>query len=293
VFQLGDIFDNRKQITHTAYKEVKRFFFDKLLDNDITLYSLTGNHDSVYKNTLKETSPSILLREYDNIQLINSPTHVDIEDSSVCVIPWICKDNYSECLDVLSNSTSSICFCHFEIAGFSMHKGIANKTGISQSLFEKFDLVLSGHFHYRNSYNNIRYIGTPYQLTWHDSDDQKGFEVLDVNTKKFRFIENDHGVFHTLNLDNIQDYDVYKNCFVKLHVENNIDMDAVISELNSRVYDLILIQETETSQEIQIGEMEDTLTILKDYVDNTPTKKLCKDKLKNIMCDLYNEAILL
>ena len=53
VFQLGDLFDRRKFINFNSLYQSKEYFFDKLVQHNITMYALVGNHDIAYKNTLE------------------------------------------------------------------------------------------------------------------------------------------------------------------------------------------------------------------------------------------------
>ena len=61
VFQLGDLFDRRKYINFNSLYLCRKYFFDKLRDNNIKMYTLLGNHDISYKNTLKVNSSELLL----------------------------------------------------------------------------------------------------------------------------------------------------------------------------------------------------------------------------------------
>ena len=67
VFQLGDLFDRRKYINFNSLYLCRKYFFDKLRDNNIKMYTLLGNHDISYKNTLKVNSSELLLKEYKNV----------------------------------------------------------------------------------------------------------------------------------------------------------------------------------------------------------------------------------
>jgi len=70
VVQMGDLFDRRKFINFNSLYLSRKYFFDKLKENNINLYTLIGNHDVAFKNTLEVNSPSLLLNEYDNVFLI-------------------------------------------------------------------------------------------------------------------------------------------------------------------------------------------------------------------------------
>ena len=69
VFQLGDLFDRRKFINFNSLYLARKYFFNKLKENNIKFYTLLGNHDVTYKNTLEVNSSQLLLNEYDNITI--------------------------------------------------------------------------------------------------------------------------------------------------------------------------------------------------------------------------------
>ena len=105
-------------------------FFDKLLELGIEVHMLAGNHDTYFKNSDSVNSVDLLLKEYDNINVIDTPQTIEVDNTKICMIPWICADNYNECLDEIKNTDARICMGHFEIAGFAMHKGMASEEGL-------------------------------------------------------------------------------------------------------------------------------------------------------------------
>jgi len=87
-------------------------------------------------------------------------------------------------------------FGHFEFANFPMHKGVDNLHGMATDMFQKYELVCSGHYHTRSQRDNIVYLGTPYEINWQDYGDDKGYLTSDeasywVKLKIFRPSEND------------------------------------------------------------------------------------------------------
>jgi DNA repair exonuclease SbcCD nuclease subunit len=70
-----------------------------------------------------------------------------------------------------------------------MMKNIKSKEGLSITELKSYNLVLSGHYHCKSITDNLHYIGTPFQLSWNDYNEQKGFYVLDEKFN-YEFIEN-------------------------------------------------------------------------------------------------------
>ena len=292
IFQTGDQFHHRKHTSHYSLYECKRYFYDKMREYNINYISLIGNHDTVHKNEIKTNSPKILLREYD-FKIIDEPCEIEIYDNKICVIPWICKDNCEQSLDLINNTNALICFGHFEISGFSMYKGIKSKEGLSVSLFDKFSYVFSGHYHYRSIQNNIHYVGTPWQLTWNDFGDVKGFHIFDLKKHRLHFIENPNKLFHKINYPNEYDISLLKNSNVIIYTDDkdDINFQQYVDTINEIGPNDIVIEETikEIDNEMELGD--DTPSTIRNYVDHI-NLKLDKNKMKLMLLELYEEALL-
>lgn len=116
IYQLGDMFDNRTNLSYKAFHACKDIWFSPLAELGITMHVLLGNHDIYHKNTLRINSPELLLGEYNNIKVYKEPTQVDCFD----IIPWICEENQQAVHDFMNRKGAApYCLGHFEIAGFS------------------------------------------------------------------------------------------------------------------------------------------------------------------------------
>lgn len=306
VLILGDTFDRRKYVNFYALDRAKKMFFDELAKRDITVYMLAGNHDTYYKNTNDVNSPDLLLREYDNITVVDSPQtiHLNYEDveCDVCMIPWICADNYQRAMDEIKNTSATLCMGHFEIAGFAMYRGMESHDGLTKDVFEKFDMVFSGHYHHRSNDGHIFYLGNPYELTWQDYNDPRGFHLFDLGSRQLEFIRNPYSMFTRFEYDNTQEIvDLspldLKNCFVKVVVVNKTDyykFDQFLQQLYNKgcaeikiIEDFSEYSEGEVSSDINL---EDTMDLLNGYIDSVQTDT-DKEKVKTYMKSLYTEAI--
>jgi DNA repair exonuclease SbcCD nuclease subunit len=281
-------------------------FFDKLKERNISVCMLVGNHDTYYKNTNSVNSPELLLMNYDNIQIINDPITLDVEGVKICMMPWICAENYDSSMNELKNSESTVCMGHFEIQGFQMYRGAPSHEGLDPKIFDRFDVVFSGHYHHKSSFKNIHYLGNPYELTWQDYDDHRGFHIFDLNTHELEFIRNPYSIFHKIIYDDkkddiktIQEMDLTPYCstYVKIVVINKTNpylFDMLVNKLYQvNPIDISITEDffdIENEEEIEVNEAEDTTSILNRYVDNLTTD-LNKDKLKTIFRQLYIEAL--
>ena len=307
VFQMGDLFDRRKFINFNSLYLSRKYFFEKCERLGIKLHTLIGNHDVAYKNTLEVNSPSLLLNEYNNIEIYEEFDTVDFDGVSIDVVPWICDDNVDDIFNRMKESKAQICFGHFEIAGFEMDRGNVCESGIDKQSLSKYDVVLTGHFHHKSTDGNITYVGTPYEMTWADWNDPKGFHIFDTETREMNFVKNSFSMFHKITYDDgkttFEDWKEYdfsklKECYVKvvvLNKQNPFLFDHVIDSLyKAGVSDLSIVEDftdvnVDLDQDI-IDQAEDTITILSKYIDNL-TLDVEPEKLKTLMRELYVEAL--
>lgn len=303
VLILGDTFDRRKYVNFYSLDRAKKMFFDKLEERGIKVFMIAGNHDTYFKNTNEVNSPELLLAEYTNIHLINKAQDIIVHDTPICFVPWICPDNYEESIETINTSNAEICMGHFEIAGFAMYRGMESHEGLSKNLFQRFDMVFSGHYHHRSDDGHIYYLGNPYELTWQDYNDPRGFHLFDLQTRQLEFIRNPNTMFERVEYDDslidpsVADYTHLSNKYVKIVVVNKNDFykfDKFITKVyNVNPYEVKIIEDFSEFSEGEIDSdinLEDTLDVLSNYIDSVETD-LDKDRVKTFMKSLYTEAI--
>ena len=303
VLVLGDTFDRRKYVNFYALDRAKKMFFDKLEDRGIRVHMLAGNHDTYYKNTNEVNSPDLLLTEYNNIDVISKPETIVIDGTSICMMPWICPDNYQESIDHMATTKADICMGHFEIAGFAMYRGMESHDGLGKEMFERFDMVFSGHYHHRSSDNHIHYLGNPYELTWQDHNDTRGFHLFDLENRELEFIANPYRMFERVEYDDKEtdpvDLDTLDLAqkYVKLVVVNKTDFykfDKFIQKLyNKGCHEIKIIEDMSEFNDGELGEeisLEDTVSVLTHYIDSIETD-VDKEQVKTFMRTLYTEAV--
>ena len=304
IFQLGDLFDRRKYISFQSLALCRRYFFDIMRDKNIQFYTLLGNHDITFKNTLEVNSPQLLLQEYENICIYDSPSSDN--EWGIDIIPWICKDNEAEVLDFIKRSANEVCFGHFELQGFEMDRGNVCHEGMDPNILSKYDLVLSGHFHHKSNNGSIVYVGTPGEMTWADYNDERGFHIFDTETRQLEFIVNPNKMFYKIKYN---DDDMYYNDIVNAdysHLTGKYLKIVVEKRNNSFLFDTLIdsvskfsplevsvvedFSEITNDVDVDIDQAEDTITILNKYVDGL-SLPVESDKIKTVLRDIYNEAL--
>jgi DNA repair exonuclease SbcCD nuclease subunit len=307
IFHLGDIVDRRKYINFVTARHLRKFV-EHCDSSGIRLDVIVGNHDTSFKNTNEVNSMRELFEHstYD-IHYYSDPAVVDVDGTNIAVLPWICSGNYEESMQFINNTNAQILFGHLELAGFEMYKGAVNDHGFDSKIFDKFDTVCSGHFHHKSTRGNINYLGAPYEMSWSDYNDPRGFHVFDTETRELEFVRNPLTMFNKVHyhdqdktLDEIMDmdFDHYKGSYVKLivHTKTNpywfdmfVDKIEKAGVLDLQVVDDNLNLQLEDDGDI-VNEAEDTLTVLNKVVDQVESR-VDKKVLYNFLSSLYNEAL--
>lgn len=308
ICHLGDVVDRRKFINFVTLNSWRSRFFDRARDLGIQLEVIVGNHDVTYKNSNELNAMNELFSHYDNINIYTEPVELNFDGLSVAMVPWINSDNYEKSMEFLTHTQSQIVFGHFEISGFEMDRGNVCQGGMSREIFNRFDMVMSGHFHHKSNDDSIYYLGNQYEMTWADYGDTRGFHVFDTETRELEFIENPNRIFFKVAYNDENDaekekvkqidFSQYKDTFVKVVVINKKEpylFDSVIDSLyKAGVLDVSIVEDVSmnstTNTDELVNQAEDTITILNKYIDGM-TLDVDNNKLKNHMRELYVEAL--
>jgi hypothetical protein len=281
-----------------SLEAAKEMWFTPLQERGVSMDMLVGNHDIYYKNTLRVNAPSELLGEYNNINVITSPTTLVYDNLPILLLPWICDENRTEVLEKVGSTEAKVCMGHLELNGFEAHPGHVMQHGMDSNAFSKFKKVFSGHYHMKSTKKNVNYLGNPYQLYWNDYGCKRGFHVFDTETLKTTFYKNPFDIFHKLYYNNgvtLPNEEDLKGSYVKLIVENKGDyakFDYAVSQLQDMgLGDLKIIEDlsVELDSGSEVLETEDTMTLLDNYIDDIDLK-VNKSNVKNVMRSLYMEA---
>lgn len=301
VVHMGDAFDNRKGVDYWGLEWAQRVFYDRLLENKITLFQICGNHDVEKKSTNRYNSIDTLLRDYSNVERITEPKEFMISNLKCLFIPWICKDNELKTFELLESTSSKVVFGHLELSGFTLFPGLIQAHGMSSEKFKKFDRVFSGHYHTQSNDGRIFYLGNPYQMFWSDVDDVRGFHIFDTQTYELEFIQNPYSMFERIYYSDIDyknfDYSIVENKNVKIVIKqktNQSEYDRFINEiLKYNIVDLKIVENSDVNDDlVEFTELdcEDTLTTLNKYIEQSDFK-LNKELIRKILYDTYQEAV--
>ena len=297
VVHMGDAFDSRKSIDYQSLEWSKRVVFERLKNYDV--HMIVGNHDCYYKNTNNVNSPELLLQTYNNIKTYNKVTEVFLDKTKVLFIPWINAENFEDTVKVVKTTDSICAMGHLELNGFRAHRGHVMEDGMACDLFDKFDKVFSGHYHTRSDNGKIFYLGNPYEMFCNDVNDTRGFHIFDTDTLTHTPVNNPYKLFYNIYYEDTNhklfNATEYENKIVKVIVRKKTkpkDFEKFIDKLYSiGVQDLKIIEnfDIQENEDFEIGEEENTLSILSRYIDESETQ-YDKNIIKNIFQELYKQA---
>lgn len=306
IMHLGDIVDRRKYMSYTTLRRFHEMFLDKTDEFEVTV--LVGNHDVPYRNTNEINALSEIFRQpRSGLRIVSEPVEEKIGSSSVLLMPWINSSNYNECMRAMRDSRAQVLFGHLEIKGFEMYRGQPSHEGFDRSVFDKFDIVCSGHFHRKSTDRNINYLGAPYELTWADYDDPRGFHFFDTETRELTFVRNPYSIYKKVwytdkdrELSQVLDFDFASlaETNVKVIVTDKTNpywFEKYIEQVNqSGAYSVQVVDDhknldSELSED-EVLDAEDTFSVITKYVQGLETDEDSKVELQAILRNLYIAA---
>lgn len=300
---LGDLVDRRKFINFNILSRIKQDFIHPLEARKIPMDVILGNHDVFFKNTNDINAISELFGKSKYINCYSETTEVKLDERNVLYVPWINLDNYDRSMKRIAESKSKVVMGHLELAGFQMYRGIKNDHGMDPNVFRKFKQVLTGHYHHKSDDGKIYYLGSPYEMTFADLNDPKGFHLYNTATGELKFVQNPHKMFHKVFYDDrgkelkdlIKKVDRFQGTYLKVvvsHKTNPFFFDQFIDSIHKvHPADVSIIEDFSAySDDVEDVDLaEDTLTILGKYVDGMDLD-VDKQKIKDHLHNLYLEA---
>ena len=298
----GDLFES---LTEKIDKVTFLTVYDKFVEfskSGVVVVLIVGNHD-----WLDRTEKEHILepfKEIQNIIVVDTPRVEQIGDTSFCFMPYT-RMGFNEKIDEVSriarNSKLRYLFTHQGVRGA--------KTGPRDTILKdeyslidfktgNFDLVFNGHYHKPQTMgNNFIIVGSLVQKDFGEREDNKGFWVLDTETRAALFTENTSPKFYKMELRKgekfspPEKFSTDKDFLWLITEEALVTEESIIKELleDGRVRIDIEIsrlrQKPRTEISINMG-IEEQLT---SYVKHVKTD-LNKEKLVGIGIDKWKRS---
>lgn len=303
VVHLGDLVDRRKYVRFSTAAVLRREVIDPLAEFETRV--IVGNHDVEHKNTNEVNAlRELVMGRHERVRIYTNSAEIDLGGTSALLLPWICPENHQSSMEAIESSRAPWCMGHLELSGFKMYRDSPESThGMSASVLSKFTGVLSGHFHHKSVRGNVCYVGAPYEMTWADAGDQRGFHVLDTETLDMEYVRNPetlHAKLHYEDGTEPVDPSLVEGKIVKVVVKSRTDglaFDSFMKRIEGsspadvQVVDDHLHLDLSSIQDLaEETDVEDTPAILRRTIDSLDTP-VDKSALAALMMDVYAEAV--
>lgn len=304
LIHLGDVFDSRTSLSLQDIDYVMNEFIPLIEQSGVDLHIIAGNHDVAFRNTNKINSLSIFA-QCKNVHVYDEQIHViETQGKNFVLCPWINNENKDTLFEELSyyaNKDHVLCG-HLEVIGSLMYKNSkACEHGIEPAKFEKFDRVLSGHFHHPSVYGNIEYIGALFHYNWQDHGDWRGFTVYDPTTDEYEKIENEFCLFthlqYSQELIETDHEDLQTLCegqFVRLQIDeehDKVELKDLIAKIERcQPIKVDVIDNTITQVEVTESDESSSTKEIHEYVDEALKEHPHKEALSKMFDSVYNIA---
>jgi DNA repair exonuclease SbcCD nuclease subunit len=290
---LGDFTDRRKYGNYATSRFIYETYRRPLAERRISQVILVGNHDCYYRHTNDVNSVEEFYRGCPEVEIIKHPIETMIGGIEWLCLPWICDENRERSVQLIAESRASHVLGHLQLTGFQMHKGLPAETGMDPQAFDRFKLVLSGHFHHQSHAGAVHYLGAPYPMVWSDYADARGFHLFEPTTDALTFIENPYTLFNRILYNDtdqpfayLQQWlaaimhadSPYRDAYTKIIVQTKTHpawfdkiMDALyrVNALDVTVLDDIIVNDDDTETRTAATNLSvDTLTVIDEYVDS-------------------------
>jgi DNA repair exonuclease SbcCD nuclease subunit len=194
-------------------------------DNFEHVYFIPGNHDLYYRDK-RDVQSVEWARHLPNVTIVNDW----FNSGDVVIAPWLVGDDHKKLL----KKKGKYCFGHFELPGYFMNAMVQMPdTGEARREdFVGFEHVFSGHFHKRQSSDNITYLGNCFPHNYaDDGDEDRGMMILEWGQEPEFHAWPDQPTYRVLSLSSIVN-DADKVLKPRMHARINIDIDLSYEEAN-------------------------------------------------------------
>jgi hypothetical protein len=266
LIHLGNFLYKSKTIDLNSLKFIQDLF--EKIASILPVYIIEGENDSLGLNILKN---------FNNIETIKEPKQIEILVSQMfTILPYNSK------IEDIDKFDSDYCFLNIDYLN-------SPKKDVIVSKLKKFKKCYNGYYDKNSLTKNIKNLGGPYNI---DSDDKKGFIVLDAYEDKDKFIQNKLSPnFKKITINTEKDLnisqDIFKNNYISLTINKSLLVDNKLKiEMMIAEHDIVNINysDDEISKDKDVLELNESSLSLNemviDYINQSPSenkKKMLKE----------------
>lgn len=293
IYHLGDNLHSRKtqsQSILTTFSDI----LDKFAEKNVQLVSIVGNHDKTdYRSeksflTPYKHHPALTLHETFHIEVL--------QDVIVCYLSYFDEDLYLMYVEQLLweldqlvqadqqlRKLPKILLTHIGIEGAVMNNGKAIESEITTNILTVFDKVFIGHYHDRQTFSNIEYIGASLQHNFGELV-EKGLCLIDDNLEtSIMQLDFPRFITHTYKAEEVTDTIIEQLSEEKKSSGNAIRINIVGSEseiktVNYEKINSVGIKVKKTSEVVTIEEVANRINPFSFEDLEQQLEKFCEEK---------------
>lgn len=285
-FFLGDWHNNRASINILTLGYSLQAL-EHLNANFDTVYFIPGNHDLYYRDK-RDVQSVEWAKHLPNVKICNDWFVSD----DVVIAPWLCGEDHKR----IAKLSGKYMFGHFELPGYLMNAMVAmpDHGDLKREDLGGFEHVYTGHFHKRQTKNNVTYIGNCFPHNYADAgDDDRGLTIIEWGKPAEHHAWPDQPRYRVYKLSDVLNHTEVMlqpgmHCRVNLDIDISYEEATFIKETFVGTYnlrELTLIPQKELEM---VGENIILGNIAFESVDQIVTSQLT-----NINSEHYNQNLLL
>ena len=178
----GDTFNTRGLIRTSCF-DLLNSHYQKWKKSGLRQVILVGNHDQ--EDKAGEIHP---MRTFDGDGWIIADKPVINTELGFAFFPYMEKERIRDFIASANKLKIKRAVVHWGIRGAKRNDYNTDTDGIPLEWLSCFDVVFSGHYHYRSILENVHYIGSPMQQTQQERDQAKGCLLYDDADGSIEFI---------------------------------------------------------------------------------------------------------
>lgn len=310
---LGDLFHNRTNIDILSYVLVYNLLKKYLNgDYDLHLWLILGNHDLYHKEKSNIFSPK-MLDSFSNITIIDKPCSLKIQNIEADFLPFT-ENPLNDLKNFTKEKTQKrVLFSHLALDEAKLnsfgtlsdvvveHDGEMVRVGADKLKY--WDKVWLGHYHGHQILSNVEYIGSPYQITRNEINQQKHIVIFDMKDHSTEYIINDFSPIHlNINVDDIHNHNINEN-FVVVNIPSamsEIQLNELKTTISNTMSPASLEYRFQKREDLELTVqdakqiIQDEKTMLKNYFSQTKPKDLDNNiaiEIGEYICQKTNEKI--
>lgn len=248
---------------------------------------IPGNHDLFYRD--QRTVSSIAWAEHiNNIEIFNEITTID----DTVFVPWLVQDESNK----LFKKSGTYMFGHFELPKFLMNAMVEMpEVGeLRAEQFQNYDHVFTGHFHKRQTQNNITYIGNAFPHNFSDAwDDERGMMILPWGEEPTYLSWPDAPKYRVIKISDLvvdPAHYLMRHGYIKLLLDSDVSYEEaiylkenLIEEFELRELSLVNVKKDLHSEDLAPG----------GNVQFQSVDTIVQTQISNISSEFYDNSILL